>query len=361
MGVYKKGKNWYIDYYCKGRRVRKKIGPSKQLAELTLKDVQLKIAKGEYLGIYEEKKIRFNDYAREYLEWSRTNKARSSYERDSFTVNVHLSVYFGSRWLFEIIPKMIEDYKTQRRKKVKASTVNRELDTLKNMLRKAQEWDYIKVNPSSGVRKLKQPAYEPQYLGKEQVATLLEACQPHLYAFIATAVNTGMRKSELFHLEWSDVDFKKRTITISNKTDRETGEDWHTKNYEYRVVPMNEFLYRVLKQHPRHKSSPYVFSNPDGSRFHDIRAGFGTALREAGLDHIPIHALRHTFASNLVMSGVDIRTVQKLMGHKDIKTTMRYAHLAPAHLRAAVETLSYGHHMDTKGHENEKSTHDESS
>ena len=170
-----------------------------------------------------------------------------------------------------------------------------------------------------------------------------------------------MRKSELFHLEWSDVDFRKRTITVSNKTDRDTGEEWHTKNYEYRVIPMNDSLYEVLRRQPRHISSSSVFCNPDGTRFHDIRAGFETALREAGLDHIPIHALRHTFASNLVMSGVDIRTVQKLLGHKDIKTTMRYAHLAPDHLRSAVENLSYGHYMDTKGSGNEKSTHDKSS
>jgi len=70
MGIFQKGKNWYIDYYVKGRRKRKKIGPSKKLALQVLKDVQLKIAKGEYLGVYEEKKIPFDNYAEQYLDYS---------------------------------------------------------------------------------------------------------------------------------------------------------------------------------------------------------------------------------------------------------------------------------------------------
>jgi len=67
MGVYKKGKNWYIDYYLKGRRKRSKIGPSKKLAQQVLNDVHLKIAKGEYLGVYDEKKILFEEFGKQYL------------------------------------------------------------------------------------------------------------------------------------------------------------------------------------------------------------------------------------------------------------------------------------------------------
>jgi hypothetical protein len=70
MGVFKKGRNWYIDSYVKGTRKRKKIGPSKHLAELSLKAVELKIAKGEYLGMHEEKKLTFRQFAPEYLAYS---------------------------------------------------------------------------------------------------------------------------------------------------------------------------------------------------------------------------------------------------------------------------------------------------
>lgn len=74
MGIFKKGDNWYIDYYVKGLRKRKKTGPSKKLALQVLKDVQIKIAKGEYLGFYEEKKIPFNKYAEQYLNYSKATK-----------------------------------------------------------------------------------------------------------------------------------------------------------------------------------------------------------------------------------------------------------------------------------------------
>ena len=70
MSVYKKGNNWYIDYYLKGRRKRKKIGPSKKLAEQVLKDVHVKIAKGEYLGVYDEKKILFEKFSEQFLAFS---------------------------------------------------------------------------------------------------------------------------------------------------------------------------------------------------------------------------------------------------------------------------------------------------
>ena len=110
---------------------------------------------------------------------------------------------------------------------------------------------------------------------------------------------------------------------------------------------MSAFLYEVLRKYPRHISSPYVFCGPDGTSSHDIRTSSESTLKKAALPHIRIHDLRHTFASHLVMAGVDIPTVQKLMGNKTIQTTMRYAHLAPGHLKAAVERLSFYSQRDT--------------
>jgi len=104
MGVYKKGRAWYIDYYLKGKRKRKKIGHSKQLAELALNDVQLKIARGEYLGIYEEKKILFKDFAKEYLTYSKTNKSEGTYQKDKMYVFAHFVPYFGKRQLYQVPP-----------------------------------------------------------------------------------------------------------------------------------------------------------------------------------------------------------------------------------------------------------------
>ena len=304
-------------------------------SESGLEDIKGRIVRGEYLGIYEEKKILFEDFATEYLEYSKANKASNSYRRDNTSFKVHLIPYFKGHYLAKITAKMIQDYKTQRAQQANVATVNRELCALKNCLRKAVEWGYLKENPASEIRLFKERPKPPRYLEKEEIAALLDQCPLHIYPIVVTALNTGMRRSELFHLEWWDIDFKKRMITIRNK------DGWHTKNHESRVIPMNDFVYEVLKKHPRHINSNYVFYNHDGNRFDNITHGLDGAAKRAGIGHICLHTLRHTFASHLVMSGVDLPTVQKLMGRKDIETTMRYARLSPDHLKAAVERIDW--------------------
>jgi hypothetical protein len=140
MAVFKKGRYWYIDYYVQGQRKRKKIGPSKQVAELALKDVELKIAKGEYLGIYEERKFTFHQFAPEYLAYSKANKSHTSSCRDRVAVDHWLSPSFGERFLFQITIAEVERYKQERLEMVSPSTVNKELNCLKAMLNKMVPW-----------------------------------------------------------------------------------------------------------------------------------------------------------------------------------------------------------------------------
>ena len=110
MGIYQKGTNWYIDYYVKGNRKRKKIGPSKKLAEQVLRDVHAKIVRKDYLGIYEEKKITFDEQAQQYMAYCKTNKASTTYRRDQISIK-QLTSAFKGRYLFDITPQMIEKYK----------------------------------------------------------------------------------------------------------------------------------------------------------------------------------------------------------------------------------------------------------
>lgn len=173
MGVYRKGDNWYIDYYVNGQRKRKKIGPSKQLAELALKKVQLEIARGEYLGAGKPRKVLFEDYAKEYLDYSKANKSRRSYERDVTSLRTSLFPYFKGKCLSDITSRMIESYKERRMLQVKKTTVNRELNTFKNMLRKAVEWGYLRSDPASGVRKFRETPKATGYLSKEEMMRLL--------------------------------------------------------------------------------------------------------------------------------------------------------------------------------------------
>jgi integrase len=213
--------------------------------------------------------------------------------------------------------------------------VNRELSCLKNMLRKAVEWEYIADNPAWGVSQQREQLPEFTFLLEEESDRFVDQAPAHLRTLFIVALNTGLRRGELFKLEWRDLDFNTGQGIVSVKA---------AKNYETRYVPMNEKTRRSLLDHPKRlvdgKVCPLVFNTPKGEPLHDIRTGMGYALERAQIGrHIRFHDLRHTFASDLVMEGVDIRTVAKLLGHKDIRITMRYAHLAPDHLQAAVNVL----------------------
>jgi len=133
MGVYKKGKNWHIDYYLKGWRKRRKMGTSKKLAQQVLNDVHLKIAKGEYLRICDKKKILFEDLSQQYPAFSKANKAESAYQRRCKVSAGQLITAFQGRYLFDITPRMLEKYKVKRLEKGAPATVNRELACLKHM------------------------------------------------------------------------------------------------------------------------------------------------------------------------------------------------------------------------------------
>lgn len=328
MGIFKKGDNWYIDYYVKGRRKRKKIGPSKKLALQVLNDVKLKIVKKEYLGVYEEKKISFKDFSEQYLEYSKANKAFSTYNRqDRISIN-RLKPYFKEKYIFEITPQMIERYKAKRLKTVSPATVNRELATLKNMFTMAIKWGYLKTNPAKEVKSLKEPPGRVRYLKHEEVKALYESCAGYLRSIVVTALNTGMRKGELQELKWANVDFKNRKITVVN-----------AKNNESRVIPINKTLHQELLLLSEGAKGEHVFSDKNGHPYGDIKKSFITALTKAKIEDFRFHDLRHTFGSYLAMQRVDLKTVQQIMGHKDIRMTMRYAHLSPEYVQKAVETL----------------------
>lgn len=160
----------------------------------------------------------------------------------------------------------------------------------------------------------------------------LKACResksPYLYDIILLALNTGLRRGEIFGLKWNDIDLERRIIRITD-----------TKNSEEKRVPIGDEAIRILGKIPR-EESPYLFPSKKGKKLDNIANAFGTARNKAGLKDFRFHDLRHTFASWLMMSGVDLFTVKELMGHKDIKMTQRYAHLAPEHKMAAVNKMS---------------------
>ena len=175
-----------------------------------------------------------------------------------------------------------------------------------------------------------------RYLTKEQARTALKAADERLKPILETFLHTGLRRDELIHLTWADIDFKNKVLSVQAK------DGWHPKDYEVRHIPMTDRLIKVLQAHPKRDGS-YIFRNGGGHILDGnvLSRDFRVLFRRCGIKNASVHILRHTFARHLVMNGADIYTVQKLLGHSSIKTTEIYAHLAPDYLRSAIQKLEY--------------------
>jgi integrase len=347
MGVFKRNGNYWIDYYDgNGIRHRKLIGPQKTLAKIALNDVKVKVAKGEYLGIYEEKKVAFKDFAKKtYLPYAKVNLSVSTYNRCEGIIQNHLVTYFNAHRIFKITRKQVENYKQKRAKEVEPATVNREFSRLRHMFKCAIDWGYIKNNPCKGVKELKEPPGRVRYLSHEEMDRLLMACDPasllenpnnknrdlsklvsvYLKPIVLIAIHSGMRRGEIMGLKWKDIDFKEKRITLME-----------TKNNDLRTIFMNDVLIRVLKALPVQLHSEKVFTGINGNM---VSVAFERACKRANINDFRFHDLRHTFASYLVMGGINLRTIQTLLGHRDLRMTMKYSHLSPEYLQEAVLTL----------------------
>ena len=154
----------------------------------------------------------------------------------------------------------------------------------------------------------------------------------HLKPIVLLALNTGMRRGELFNLKWDDVNFAGRILTVVGET---------AKSGKTRHIPMNEEVFSVLRAlYEQRKESELVFPGADGGRLDNISTSWENLIKSAKIKKFRFHDLRHDFASKLVMAGVDLNTVRELLGHADIKMTLRYAHLAPEKLASAVAKLN---------------------
>ena len=240
---------------------------------------------------------------------------------------------FGDIKLIDFNSKIIENMQNAIiGKGLSISYANRLAAVLKSMMAKALDWDMITENDLKRIRKAKQLKGEIKrlkYLSEEEVDRLISNCEPYLKPIVITALNTGMRSGEIRSLTWDRVDLKNRIILLDK-----------TKNGERREIPINDTLYQTLSGLIRNLKTDYVFHNPDTLKpYYDIKKSWQTALKKSHILDFHFHDLRHTFASWLVMAGVDLATVKDLMGHKDITITLRYSHLAASHIKAAVSFL----------------------
>jgi integrase len=270
--------------------------------------------------------------------------------------------------LHEISQWAMEKWKLKRQKTgVKASTINRELADIKACLTRAVQWEFIENHPIEHFKLCKvDKSPKVRFLsGGEEIRlwqaiddreariredrrranewriarnyTLYDDLSQYKYAdylkpVVILALFTGLRRGELFGLKWEDIDFIQQVLTVTAE---------NAKAGKTRHLPLHTEVVEALRgwQLQSNSTTGYLFEGKNGKAIHDVRKSWAGVLKVARIESFRWHDLRHTFASNLVMNGVDLNTVRELLGHSDYKMTLRYAHLAPEHKALAINKL----------------------
>lgn len=335
MGLYKRDTVWWMSFTHNGKQIRRSTETEdKKLAIRIFDKLKGEVAEGKWFEKPVGGDFTFKDMMDKYMmEFSALNKAPKSHQRDK-GLRKNLEPVFGDMILTDITPLQISDYKVKRRKEGAAPrTVNYELTLMGHAFNLAvREWEWLKDNPVSKVQKEKVNNLIERWLTREEEKKLKAASPKWLQEIIIFAIQTGLRESEILDLIWQQVDLNRRTITI-----------YEQKNKSVDTLPLSQTAMDVLlqKSDNPHNETDHVFQNTCEKRIlaSNLIRAFQVAAKKSGIRKIRFHDLRHTFATRLVQSGVDLLTLQKLGRWKEVKMVMRYAHHCTESLRRGIEVM----------------------
>lgn len=322
---------WWISYSdAQGKRHREKIG-RRAAAIAAAAHRRLEVKEGRFIPPRAGARLTFRDLAMAALAEKKNRLRPLSYETDLGRLTQ----------LFPLIGKEPADCLTAARitetldrlkaEPMSGSTVNRYRSVISSVYSFAIRTGKMTANPVSRVKRCPENPSRLNWLRPEEEKAIREAIDSNRHeAEFSLVLHTGIRRGENWNLVWRDVDLERGNLTVHGKTGR-------------RHVVANASALEALRQLQKISGADeFVCPERNAAKLgaRDSRKWFENAVKKAGVKDFTFHDLRHTFASRLVMAGVDIRTVQELLGHKSINVTMKYSHLADDHRKAAVEKMN---------------------
>lgn len=282
--------------------------------------------------VEEKQSLLFGDFFPIFKEKYMTTAYKDQGHSKRSLMNVHILPFFEKKKLGDITPRDIRQFLESLSHMT--PTANCCFTLLSVMFKKAEEWEYLspKSNPCSGIAKYK-PNSKQRFLSRPELLKLEESLnqqereQKRSY-YTVNAIRLGLylgcRKRNILDLKWKDVHLKEHYIFLPNT---KTGES---------ACPLNKKACDLLVSLKRQEGNPYVFpGRVPGKQLKEIKRAWRKVLKWANIKDFRVHDLRHSFASLYLSQGVDLYTVSKLLGHKNIATTTRYAHLELEHLKKA--------------------------
>lgn len=334
---------WWVDCRLEGKRLRKRSPENtRRGAQAYEAELRRRVARGEPLELELEPAVIEPEltYAEFVPEWVDTyvvaNCKHSEVLAKDSVLRANLIPWFGATPLSQIDALLVEKYKADKiRNGLSNKTINNHLTTLSKSLKCAAEWGRMKT-PAPSVQRLRVCTPRIDFLTPVESHQLLrDREEPMWNIMILVALRTGMRFGELLGLEWIDINWDQRILTVRQSLVR--GVLGTPKSGKIRHVPLTDDALRGLSELPRRHARVF---HEAGVSTHRVGANaIRRICKRAGVRVVNWHLLRHTFASHLAMESVPIPVVQQLLGHASITMTMRYAHLSARQLGQAIEVL----------------------
>lgn len=314
---------WYAE--VKRGKSRSLKTKDEREAKVRFNALEREILKGRLLVLDSLPSVNLFDFLNEYQEWVFKNRANTTHETLT-QIAPKFKDAVGSKQLPNITSRDMDNFVDYCRERGNIpTTINIGIRTIKAAFTKASDWKYIKENPFKGYPQLKYHKTPPRFVENtdkiEEVFDIIGKNRRYRLIF-ALYVYTGGRRDEIHKLKWEDI--KEDVIVFSER-----------KNYNQLSVPIIGRLAEILSEYERGSGRIVTITKEQ------IGRQIKKYLRKAGLGNHRPHDLRHTFASHLVMNGVNLKTVQELLGHESIQTTQIYAHLTQGYLKDEVRKLPY--------------------
>lgn len=334
-----------VNIMVDGQRIHRVIGKesdgiTREQAERAIEGFRTKAREGRLdLPTGRKKHRTFTESGKDYLSRIKGNpKHGKNYTRKQQHIEERLSPFFAQRRLDKIDDADIGEYAEHRIKEgVSEATVNRELSTLSHFLNRAVDWKWTLSKPR--IDKFSETPKQIETLSETERADLMQAAiadqDPHTWLFVAIAVGTGMRHSEILRVRWEQFAFENRRLHIPQAK----------AGHREQPIPasLSSRLEGEWRQRGRPKGWLFPSTRADAKTPHrsTMNKQFARAVKRAGMDpaRVTPHICRHTAITDLVKAGVDLPTIQKFSGHKTLQMVLRYTQLADAHVDESLSVL----------------------
>ncbi len=336
MGVYRRNDSttYWMSLVIDGKRVRQDTGvQERRVAGDIFAAWQVQLARAKWLGLpATTPQHTIDELVTEYRMKVTPRKSPASQRRDHVVLE-RFRTKWGALHLDQLRTKTVEDYLAARLQHVTLATVSKELGVLKSAYGRAMRWEWVTTTPFRGIALNQEGEARIRWLTDAEEGQLVAVAAPWLRDLILVGLDTGLRRSNLVKLERSWLHEQGTVLVVPRQL---------VKAKKVTVmIPLTTRAATIIQRQVRQGDAPYVFTHSDGRAYsvEQVSMAVMRAAKQAQLPGVSLHTLRHTFISRLVQAGRPLPEVAALAGHRDIKMTMRYAHLAPSHLRAGIQAL----------------------